>query len=80
MFISWSPCFNCAARLASFLHQNRRVSLRIFAARIYDIREGYGDGLRQLREAGAQVSIMNIPGQQGLMGVGGGQGEAEGSG
>ncbi|XP_053775781.1 DNA dC-_dU-editing enzyme APOBEC-3G-like [Desmodus rotundus] len=61
LFISWSPCFNCAARLASFLYQNRRVSLRIFAARIYDIREGYGDGLRQLREAGAQVSIMNIP-------------------
>ena len=56
------------------------MSLRIFAARIYDIQEGYWEGLRQLREAGAQVSIMNIPGQQGLMGVGGGQGEAEGSG
>ncbi|KAM5334903.1 DNA dC-_dU-editing enzyme APOBEC-3G-like [Glossophaga mutica] len=60
LFISWSPCPVCAHRLAEFLGQNRRVSLRIFASRIYGYVKGYEDGLRQLQAAGAQVSLMRI--------------------
>lgn len=78
VFISWSPCPDCAHSLVGFLRENSHVSLRISAARIYSYYLGYEDGLRQLRAAGAEVSIMDIPGQQGLMGVGGGQREAWG--
>ncbi|XP_045690983.1 DNA dC-_dU-editing enzyme APOBEC-3A-like [Phyllostomus hastatus] len=61
VFISWSPCPDCALSLVGFLCVNSLVSLRIFAARIYSYIEGYEDGLRQLQEAGAEISIMDIP-------------------
>ncbi|XP_045690772.1 DNA dC-_dU-editing enzyme APOBEC-3A-like [Phyllostomus hastatus] len=61
VFISWSPCPDCALSLVAFLRENSLVSLRIFAARIYSYIEGYEDGLRQLQEAGVQISIMDIP-------------------
>ncbi|XP_070264954.1 DNA dC-_dU-editing enzyme APOBEC-3G-like [Myotis yumanensis] len=67
-YISWSPCHKCAQRLVEFLGENRHVSLRIFAARIYKKSDGYKniytkpytyeDGLRKLRDAGAQLAIM----------------------
>ncbi|XP_036924259.1 DNA dC-_dU-editing enzyme APOBEC-3G-like, partial [Sturnira hondurensis] len=60
LFISWSPCPDCATSLVRFLLQNSHVNLRIFAARIYSRNWGYEDGLRQLRAAGAHVSIMSI--------------------
>ncbi|XP_070264953.1 DNA dC-_dU-editing enzyme APOBEC-3G-like [Myotis yumanensis] len=57
-YISWSPCPDCAQKLVEFLGENRHVQLRIFAARIYTIVSGHEDGLRQLRDAGAQLTIM----------------------
>ncbi|XP_070264957.1 DNA dC-_dU-editing enzyme APOBEC-3G-like [Myotis yumanensis] len=67
-YISWSPCPDCAQKLVEFLGENSHVRLRIFAARIYKKSDGYKniytkpytyeDGLRKLRDAGAQLAIM----------------------
>ncbi|XP_070263809.1 DNA dC-_dU-editing enzyme APOBEC-3G-like [Myotis yumanensis] len=59
-YISWSPCPDCAQELVEFLGNNNHMRLRIFAARIYTIVGGYEDGLRQLRDAGAQLAIMTL--------------------
>ncbi|XP_023604652.1 DNA dC-_dU-editing enzyme APOBEC-3A-like [Myotis lucifugus] len=58
--MSWSPCPDCVPQLVDFLHENRHVQLRIFAAGIYTFVSGYEDGLRQLRDAGAQLDIMTF--------------------
>ncbi|XP_066109177.1 DNA dC-_dU-editing enzyme APOBEC-3A-like [Saccopteryx bilineata] len=58
LYISWSPCYNCAQKLVEFLGRNQNVTLHIFAVRIYDIYVGYEEGLRSLHRAGAQISIM----------------------
>ncbi|XP_023603388.1 DNA dC-_dU-editing enzyme APOBEC-3G-like [Myotis lucifugus] len=57
-YISWSPCPDCAQRLVEFLGNNNHMRLRIFAARIYTFVSGHEDGLRQLWDAGAQLTIM----------------------
>lgn len=57
-YISWSPCPDCALELVAFLRDNSHVSLRIFAARVYTRPGGYELGLRILRDAVAQLSIM----------------------
>nr|ASK05231.1 apolipoprotein B mRNA editing enzyme catalytic polypeptide-like 3Z1l [Pteropus alecto] len=60
VFISWSPCPDCADELVKFLRENRHVNLRIFAARIYDWYQGYEAGLRELNAAGAEVAMMTL--------------------
>ncbi|XP_011384362.1 DNA dC-_dU-editing enzyme APOBEC-3A-like [Pteropus vampyrus] len=60
VFISWSPCPECADELVKFLRENRHVKLRIFAARIYDWYQGYEAGLRALKAAGAEVAMMTF--------------------
>nr|ASK05255.1 apolipoprotein B mRNA editing enzyme catalytic polypeptide-like 3Z1e [Pteropus vampyrus] len=60
VFISWSPCPDCADELVKFLRENRHVNLRIFAARIYDYLQGYEAGLRALKAAGAEVAMMTF--------------------
>ncbi|XP_039710979.1 DNA dC-_dU-editing enzyme APOBEC-3G-like [Pteropus medius] len=60
VFISWSPCPDCANDLTKFLRENRHVNLRIFAARIYDWYQGYEAGLRALKAAGAEVAMMTF--------------------
>ncbi|KAL0625379.1 DNA dC-_dU-editing enzyme APOBEC-3G [Plecturocebus cupreus] len=57
-FVSWSPCFSCAEKVAEFLQENPHVTLRIFAARIYDYQRGYKKGLRRLDRVGASISMM----------------------
>lgn len=57
-YISWSPCPDCAPKVVEFLRKNSHVRLRIFAARVYTKLDGYEDGLRRLRDAGAKLAIM----------------------
>ncbi|XP_045146871.1 single-stranded DNA cytosine deaminase-like [Echinops telfairi] len=59
-YISWSPCADCANTVATFLRERNNVHLRLFASRLYyrDVPE-YQQGLRALKEAGAQVEIMS---------------------
>ncbi|XP_032202141.1 DNA dC-_dU-editing enzyme APOBEC-3G-like isoform X1 [Mustela erminea] len=57
-FLSWSPCADCAQRMAEFLGDNSHVSLNLYASRIYS-RGEYEQGLRTLKRAGAGIAIMN---------------------
>ncbi|XP_021564011.1 DNA dC-_dU-editing enzyme APOBEC-3F-like [Carlito syrichta] len=59
-YISWSPCSICAEEVAEFLSAHPKVSLTIYAARLYYFWvPGYRQGLRRLVEEGARVEIMN---------------------
>uniref|UniRef100_A0A8D0ZI90 single-stranded DNA cytosine deaminase n=1 Tax=Sus scrofa TaxID=9823 RepID=A0A8D0ZI90_PIG len=60
-FISWSPCCECAAKVAQFLEENRNVSLSLSAARLYYFWKSESrEGLRRLSDLGAQVGIMSF--------------------
>uniref|UniRef100_A0A452ED20 DNA dC->dU-editing enzyme APOBEC-3G n=1 Tax=Capra hircus TaxID=9925 RepID=A0A452ED20_CAPHI len=58
-FISWTPCYNCAQKLTTFLEENRHISLHIFASRIYSVNDSgcHRSGLRALQER-AGITIM----------------------
>nr|AGE34501.1 apolipoprotein B mRNA editing enzyme, catalytic peptide-like 3G [Trachypithecus francoisi] len=58
-FTSWSPCFSCAQEMATFISNNKHVTLCIFAARIYDDQGRGQEGLRALHTAGAEIAMMN---------------------
>nr|AKE33298.1 APOBEC3Z1 transcript variant 2 [Capra hircus] len=59
-FISWTPCYNCAKKLTTFLEENRHISLHIFASRIYTVDDSGSrqSGLCALQAAGARITIM----------------------
>ncbi|XP_043540690.1 single-stranded DNA cytosine deaminase, partial [Chiloscyllium plagiosum] len=59
-FSSWSPCWDCAARVVDFLRARPNVRLRLFIARLYYCSEGtrQPEGLRRLRQAGVGLGIM----------------------
>uniref|UniRef100_A0A8D0NPR4 single-stranded DNA cytosine deaminase n=1 Tax=Sus scrofa TaxID=9823 RepID=A0A8D0NPR4_PIG len=60
-FIYWSPCCECAAKVAQFLEENRNVSLSLSAARLYYFWKSESrEGLRRLSDLGAQVGIMSF--------------------
>ncbi|XP_061274547.1 DNA dC-_dU-editing enzyme APOBEC-3G-like [Bos javanicus] len=61
-FISWSPCYDCAQKLTTFLKENRHISLHILASRIYThSRFGcHQSGLCELQAAGARITIMTF--------------------
>ncbi|XP_023371224.1 DNA dC-_dU-editing enzyme APOBEC-3C-like [Otolemur garnettii] len=55
-YTSWSPCARCAWHVVNFLTSNPKVSLTIFAARLYYIyRPEIQQGLRRLFQEGARV-------------------------
>ncbi|KAM7066672.1 single-stranded DNA cytosine deaminase [Acridotheres tristis] len=61
-FTSWSPCYDCAQHIASFLRSYPNLTLRIFMARLYfcEDRKAEPEGLRRLHKAGAQIAIMTF--------------------
>lgn len=64
-FISWSPCCDCAEKVAAFLASHSNVSLTIYAARLYYFsRHEYQEGLRALWREGARVRIMDLRGEE----------------
>lgn len=58
-YISWSPCFECAKVVQRFLNENRNVSLRVAAARLYLCDQDDEQGLRDLCAAGAKLDVMS---------------------
>ncbi|XP_057599319.1 DNA dC-_dU-editing enzyme APOBEC-3F-like [Hippopotamus amphibius kiboko] len=60
-YLSWSPCLACAVRVAEFLMENRKVSLRIFTAHLCFKKPESRDALRRLYHQGASVKIMSFP-------------------
>ncbi|XP_061102612.1 single-stranded DNA cytosine deaminase [Conger conger] len=61
-FCSWSPCLDCSRRLARFVAQTPNLKLRIFVSRLYfcDSEDsGEREGLRILKRAGVQLSVMS---------------------
>ncbi|XP_040089261.1 DNA dC-_dU-editing enzyme APOBEC-3G-like [Oryx dammah] len=60
-FISWSPCYDCAQELTTFLEENRHISLHIFASRLYTLNNSgsHESGLRAL-QARARINIMTF--------------------
>ncbi|XP_018591762.1 single-stranded DNA cytosine deaminase isoform X2 [Scleropages formosus] len=66
-FCSWSPCYNCSRRLAHFLTRTPNLKLRIFCSRLYfcDVEDsGDSEGLRLLKRAGVQLSVMTYKGME----------------
>ncbi|XP_057197081.1 single-stranded DNA cytosine deaminase-like [Triplophysa rosa] len=66
-FCSWSPCSECAKHLAHFLSQTPNLRLRIFVSRLYFCDEEDSqerEGLRTLKRAGVQISVMTFKGKQ----------------
>ena len=63
-FISWSPCYDCAQKLTTFLKENRHISLHILASRIYTHKRFgcHQSGLCELQAAGARITIMTFEG------------------
>ncbi|XP_036093393.1 DNA dC-_dU-editing enzyme APOBEC-3G [Rousettus aegyptiacus] len=60
-FISYTPCEDCAYKLAAFLRENTHVDLRIFAARIYVKKlQDWKAGLRALKAAGVKMAMMTF--------------------
>lgn len=67
-FCSWSPCSKCAEQLAHFLSQTPNLRLRIFVSRLYFCDEENSqerEGLRHLKRAGVQISVMTYKGKWG---------------
>uniref|UniRef100_A0A3B1JDG5 Activation-induced cytidine deaminase n=1 Tax=Astyanax mexicanus TaxID=7994 RepID=A0A3B1JDG5_ASTMX len=64
-FCSWSPCSNCAQRIAHILSQTPSLRLRIFVSRLYfcDNEDSLErEGLRHLLRAGVQITVMTYKG------------------
>ncbi|XP_045148423.1 DNA dC-_dU-editing enzyme APOBEC-3F-like isoform X2 [Echinops telfairi] len=60
-YISWSPCSECAVKVATFLKSHSNVSLSIFAARLHYHQELKNRlGLHRLVLAGAKIKIMDL--------------------
>uniref|UniRef100_G3RRB4 single-stranded DNA cytosine deaminase n=1 Tax=Gorilla gorilla gorilla TaxID=9595 RepID=G3RRB4_GORGO len=58
-YTSWSPCPECAGKVAEFLARHSNVNLTIFTARLcYFWDTDYQEGLRSLNQEGASVKIM----------------------
>ncbi|XP_045691020.1 DNA dC-_dU-editing enzyme APOBEC-3C-like isoform X2 [Phyllostomus hastatus] len=59
-YMSWSPCFECAEEVVSFLGEHENVSLRMSASRLYKRDDqDQQEGLRLLDQAGVEVAMMS---------------------
>ncbi|XP_073940611.1 DNA dC-_dU-editing enzyme APOBEC-3H isoform X3 [Castor canadensis] len=61
-YITWSPCLACACALAELKNHFPRLTLRIFASRLYFhwIRK-FQMGLQHLYKSGVLVAVMSLP-------------------
>ncbi|KAL6039506.1 hypothetical protein STEG23_034322 [Scotinomys teguina] len=61
-YLTWSPCPNCAQKLAAFKKDHPDLVLRIYNSRLYfHWRRKYQEGLCSLWQAGIQVDVMDLP-------------------
>ncbi|XP_045690771.1 LOW QUALITY PROTEIN: DNA dC-_dU-editing enzyme APOBEC-3D-like [Phyllostomus hastatus] len=59
-YMSWSPCFECAEEVVSFLGECENVSLSISTSRLYKCDDqDRQEGLRLLDQAGIEVAVMS---------------------
>ncbi|XP_051015959.1 DNA dC-_dU-editing enzyme APOBEC-3-like [Acomys russatus] len=60
-YVSWSPCSDCAEKVATFLAAHRNLSLAIFSSRLYYFwKPDYRENLRRLTQEGAQMAAMSF--------------------
>lgn len=63
-YTTWSPCLDCAGKLAALVEGCPQLRLRIFASRLhFHWRWQYQEGLRCLQKINIPVLVMKEPGR-----------------
>ncbi|XP_006979257.2 DNA dC-_dU-editing enzyme APOBEC-3-like isoform X1 [Peromyscus maniculatus bairdii] len=61
-YLTWSPCPNCAQKLAAFKKDHPDLVLRVYTSRLYfHWRRKYQEGLCAMWQSGIQVDVMDLP-------------------
>lgn len=65
-YLTWSPCPNCAQKLAAFKKDHPDLVLRVYTSRLYfHWRRKYQEGLCSMWQSGIQVDVMDLPRKKG---------------